>query len=148
MTYALGYQNIAQLYHQYGMDGGDAVLGSVGAMVFLPGVDQRTAEYASKRLGTTTVLQASSVDVHDGAKLDQERSTEVGRALMDAERNPADDQIQTGCGSHQQRAARAPDFPQIGKGGSPATFRARAAISTWQRTESSTARNHGGGRAG
>ncbi len=84
MTYALGYQNIAQLYHQYGMDGGDAVLGSVGAMVFLPGVDQRTAEYASKRLGTTTVLQASSVDVHDGNKLDQERSTEVGRALMDA----------------------------------------------------------------
>jgi type IV secretory pathway TraG/TraD family ATPase VirD4 len=77
MTYALGYQNIAQLYHQYGTDGGDAVLGSVGAMVFLPGVDQRTAEYASKRLGTTTVLQASSVDVHDGNKLDQERSTEV-----------------------------------------------------------------------
>jgi type IV secretory pathway TraG/TraD family ATPase VirD4 len=29
-------------------------------------------------------LQASSVDVHDGNKLDQERSTEVGRALMDA----------------------------------------------------------------
>lgn len=84
MTYALGYQNIAQLYHQYGTDGGDAVLGSVGAMVFLPGVDQRTAEYASKRLGTTTVLQASSVDVHDGNKFDQERSTEVGRALMDA----------------------------------------------------------------
>ncbi|MEO6725930.1 MAG: type IV secretory system conjugative DNA transfer family protein, partial [Blastocatellia bacterium] len=73
MTYALGYQNIAQLYSQYGTDGGDAVLGSVGAMVFLPGVDQRTAEYASRRLGTTTVLQASSVDVHDGNKLDQER---------------------------------------------------------------------------
>lgn len=84
MTYALGYQNIAQLYHQYGTDGGDAVLGSVGAMVFLPGLDQRTAEYASRRLGTTTVLQASSVDVHEGNKLDQERSTEVGRALMDA----------------------------------------------------------------
>lgn len=84
VTYALGYQNIAQLYHQYGAGGGDAVLGSVGAMVFLPGVDQRTAEYASKRLGTTTVLQASSVDIHDGSKLDQERLTEVGRALMDA----------------------------------------------------------------
>src|SRR5262249_24570850 len=25
MTYALGYQNIAQLYHQYGSDGGDAM---------------------------------------------------------------------------------------------------------------------------
>lgn len=84
MTYALGYQNIAQLYHQYGADGGDAVLGSVGAMIFLPGVDQRTAEYASKRLGTTTVLQATSVDVRRGDEFDSERSSEVGRPLMDA----------------------------------------------------------------
>ena len=84
MTYALGYQNIAQLYSQYGTDGGDAVLGSVGAMVFLPGVDQRTAEYASRRLGTTTVLQASLTDVREGNKFDSERTTEVGRPLMDA----------------------------------------------------------------
>jgi len=84
MTYALGYQNIAQLYHQYGADGGDAVLGSVGAMIFLPGVDQRTAEYASKRLGMTTVLQSTSVDVRRGDEFDSERSSEVGRPLMDA----------------------------------------------------------------
>ena len=84
MTYALGYQNIAQLYHQYGADGGDAVFGSVGAMIFLPGVDQRTAEYASKRLGTTTVLQSTSVDVRRGDKFDSERSSEVGRPLRDA----------------------------------------------------------------
>lgn len=84
MTYALGYQNIAQLYHQYGSDGGDAVLGSVGAMIFLPGVDQRTAEYAAKRLGTTTVLQSTSVDVHNGNQFDSERTSEVGRPLMDA----------------------------------------------------------------
>lgn len=84
MTYALGYQNIAQLYSQYGTDGGDAVLGSVGAMVFLPGVDQRTAEYASRRLGTTTVLQSSLSDVHEGNKFDSNRTTEVGRPLMDA----------------------------------------------------------------
>jgi type IV secretory pathway TraG/TraD family ATPase VirD4 len=84
MTYALGYQNIAQLYHQYGTDGGDAVLGSVGAMIFLPGVDQRTAEYASKRLGPTTVFQSTSVDVQKGSQYDSERSSEVGRPLMDA----------------------------------------------------------------
>jgi TraM recognition site of TraD and TraG len=81
MTYALGYQNIAQLYHQYGADGGDAVLGSVGAMIFLPGVDQRTAEYASRRLGTTTVMQSTSVDVRRGEEFDSERSSEVGRPL-------------------------------------------------------------------
>lgn len=84
MTYALGYQNIAQLYHQYGTDGGDAVLGSVGAMIFLPGVDQRTAEYAAKRLGATTVLQSTSVDVKHGDKFDSERTSETGRQLMDA----------------------------------------------------------------
>jgi hypothetical protein len=84
MTYALGYQNIAQLYHQYGTDGGDAVLGSVGAMVFLPGIDHRTADYASKRLGMTTALQAASFDVREGNSLDSERTSEVGRPLMDA----------------------------------------------------------------
>jgi type IV secretory pathway TraG/TraD family ATPase VirD4 len=84
MTYALGYQNIAQGYEQYGADGFDAILGSVGAMIFLPGLDQRTAEYAAKRLGTTTVLQSTSVDVRKGDRFDSERTSEVGRPLMDA----------------------------------------------------------------
>jgi type IV secretory pathway TraG/TraD family ATPase VirD4 len=52
---ALGYQNIGQVYHHYGSDGGDAVLGSIGTMIFLPGLDHRTAEYASKRIGQATV---------------------------------------------------------------------------------------------
>ena len=48
----LACQNIAQFISQYGTDGGDAVLGSVGAMVFLPGVDQRTANrFAPARNG-------------------------------------------------------------------------------------------------
>jgi type IV secretory pathway TraG/TraD family ATPase VirD4 len=81
---ALGYQNIGQVYHHYGSDGGDAVLGSVGTMIFLPGLDHRTAEYASKRIGQATVWQSTSIDVKDGNRFDSERSTEVGRALMDA----------------------------------------------------------------
>jgi type IV secretion system protein VirD4 len=84
MAVALGYQNIGQVYNQYGTDGGDAVLGSVGTMVFLPGLDHRTAEYASKRIGQATVWQSTSVDVKEGTKFDSERTTEVGRALMDA----------------------------------------------------------------
>jgi type IV secretory pathway TraG/TraD family ATPase VirD4 len=55
MAVALGYQNIGQVYHHYGADGGDAVLGSIGTMIFLPGLDHRTAEYASKRIGQATV---------------------------------------------------------------------------------------------
>ncbi|MGH9940135.1 MAG: type IV secretory system conjugative DNA transfer family protein [Blastocatellia bacterium] len=84
MAVALGYQNIGQVYHHYGSDGGDAVLGSIGTMIFLPGLDHRTAEYASKRIGQTTVWQSTSVDVKDGTKFDSERMSEVGRSLMDA----------------------------------------------------------------
>src|SRR5262249_4591829 len=39
---------------------------------------------ASRRLGTTTVLQSSLNDVRDGDRFDSERTTEVGRPLMDA----------------------------------------------------------------
>src|SRR5262245_27060729 len=53
-------------------------------MIFLPGLDHRTAEYASKRIGQATVWQSTSVDVKDGAKFDSERTSEVGRSLMDA----------------------------------------------------------------
>jgi len=52
-------------------------------MIFLPGLDHRTAEYASRRIGQATVWQSTSVDVHEGSKFDSERSSEVGRALMD-----------------------------------------------------------------
>lgn len=84
MSIALGFQNIGQAYHHYGSDGGDAVLGSIGTMIFLPGLDQRTAEYASKRIGQATVWQSTSVDVKEGTKFDSERTTEVGRSLLDA----------------------------------------------------------------
>lgn len=84
MCVALGYQNLGQVYRHYGADGGDAVLGSIGTMVFLPGLDHRTAEYASKRIGQATVWQSTSVDVKEGSRFDSERSTEVGRSLMDA----------------------------------------------------------------
>lgn len=84
MSIALGFQNIGQVYHHYGADGGDAVLGSIGTMVFLPGLDQRTTEYASKRIGQATVWQSTSVDVKEGTKFDSERTTEVGRSLLDA----------------------------------------------------------------
>lgn len=84
MSIALGFQNIGQVYHHYGADGGDAVLGSIGTMVFLPGLDQRTTEYASKRIGQATVWQSTSVDVKEGTKFDSERTSEVGRSLLDA----------------------------------------------------------------
>jgi type IV secretion system protein VirD4 len=79
----LGYQNIGQLYKQYGRDGAQAILGSIGGMIFLPGLDVETAQYASKRVGRTTALQHRSVDA-TGAAFDHEGLTETGRDLIDA----------------------------------------------------------------
>ena len=79
----LGYQNIGQVYKQHGHDGANAILGSVGTMVFLPGLDSETAQYAAKRIGRTTVLQHTSVDA-PGSKFDNERDSETGRDLLDA----------------------------------------------------------------
>jgi hypothetical protein len=79
----LGYQNIGQLYKQHGRDGAQAILGSIGTMVFLPGLDAETAQYAAKRIGRTTVLQHSVVDA-TGDMYDQVRLSETGRDLLDA----------------------------------------------------------------
>jgi type IV secretory pathway TraG/TraD family ATPase VirD4 len=79
----LGYQNIGQLYKQHGHDGANAILGSVGTMVFLPGLDSETAQYAARRIGRTTVLQHTSVDA-PGSTFDNERDSETGRDLLDA----------------------------------------------------------------
>jgi hypothetical protein len=73
-------------------------------MIFLPGVDQRTAEYASKRLGTTTVLQSTSVDVRRGDEFDSARSSEVGRHSVTNARN---DDIAEDRADAQSRARRA-----------------------------------------
>lgn len=52
-------------------------------MVFLPGLDAETAQYAAKRIGRTTVLQHSVVDA-TGDVYDQDRMSETGRDLLDA----------------------------------------------------------------
>jgi type IV secretory pathway TraG/TraD family ATPase VirD4 len=79
----LAYQNLGQVYAQYGRDGGDAVLGSINTMVFLPGLDQRTTEFAARRVGRTTVLQHTTVDA-TGTQNDAERLAETKRDLIDA----------------------------------------------------------------
>ncbi|MCI0390546.1 MAG: type IV secretory system conjugative DNA transfer family protein [Acidobacteria bacterium] len=79
----LGYQNIGQLYKQHGRDGAQAILGSIGTMLFLPGLDSETAQYAAKRIGRATVLQRTSVDA-TGVVYDNERLAETGRDLLDA----------------------------------------------------------------
>jgi type IV secretory pathway TraG/TraD family ATPase VirD4 len=80
----LAYQNLGQVYAQYGRDGGgDAVLGSINTMIFLPGLDQRTTEFAAKRVGRTTVLQHTTIDAV-GVQNDAERLAETRRDLIDS----------------------------------------------------------------
>ncbi|MEP6850417.1 MAG: type IV secretory system conjugative DNA transfer family protein [Acidobacteriota bacterium] len=79
----LGYQDLPQLYDQYGREQANAILGTVMTKIFLPGLDDVTAEYASKQLGDTTIFSKTFQD-YPGKKHDNTRYAEQKRALMHA----------------------------------------------------------------
>lgn len=77
----LGYQDLPQMYDQYGREQANAILGTVMTKIFLPGLDDVTAEYASKQLGDTTIFSKTFQDF-PGKKNDNTRYAEQKRALM------------------------------------------------------------------
>lgn len=77
------FQNIAQLYNFYGHDYADSLLGTLRTKIFLPGIDDRTADYAAKSIGKTTTVGHRVTDAH-GSVNDSVQSQEVGRELLDA----------------------------------------------------------------
>lgn len=79
----LGYQDLPQMYDQYGRERANAILGTVMTKIFLPGLDDVTAEYASKQLGDTTIFSKTFQDF-PGNKNDNTRYAEQKRALMHA----------------------------------------------------------------
>ncbi len=79
----LGYQDLPQMYDQYGKEQANAILGTVMTKIFLPGLDDVTAEYASKQLGETTIYAKTFQDF-PGKKNDNIRYAEQKRALMHA----------------------------------------------------------------
>ena len=79
----LGYQDLPQMYDQYGRERANAILGTVMTKIFLPGLDDVTAEYASKQLGDTTIFSKTFQDF-PGKKNDSTRYAEQRRALMHA----------------------------------------------------------------
>lgn len=79
----LGYQDLPQMYDQYGRERANAILGTVMTKIFLPGLDDVTAEYASKQLGDTTIFSKTFQDF-PGKKNDNTRHAEQKRALMHA----------------------------------------------------------------
>lgn len=79
----LGYQDLPQMYDQYGRERANAILGTVMTKIFLPGLDDVTAEYASKQLGDTTIFSKTFQDF-PGKKHDNTRYAEQKRSLMHA----------------------------------------------------------------
>ena len=77
----LGYQDLPQMYDQYGKEQANAILGTVMTKIFLPGLDDVTAEYASKLIGETTVFGKTFQD-YAGTKNDNIRYSEQKRSLM------------------------------------------------------------------
>jgi len=77
----LGYQDLPQMYDQYGKEQANAILGTVMTKIFLPGLDDVTAEYASKQLGETTIFAKTYQDF-PGKKNDNIRYAEQKRPLM------------------------------------------------------------------
>jgi len=79
----LGYQDLPQMYDQYGRERANAILGTVMTKIFLAGLDDVTAEYAAKQLGDTTIFSKTFQD-YPGKKHDNTRYAEQKRALMHA----------------------------------------------------------------
>lgn len=79
----LGYQDLPQMYDQYGKEQANAILGTIMTKIFLPGLDDVTADYASKQLGETTIFAKTYQDF-PGKKNDNIRYAEQKRALMHA----------------------------------------------------------------
>ena len=77
----LGYQDLPQMYDQYGRERANAILGTIMTKIFLPGLDDVTAEYVSKQLGDTTIFSKTFQD-YPGKKQDNTRYAEQKRALM------------------------------------------------------------------
>lgn len=77
----LGYQDLPQMYDQYGKEQANAILGTVMTKIFLPGLDDVTAEYASKSLGETTIFAKTYQD-YPGKLNDNIRYAEQKRSLM------------------------------------------------------------------
>lgn len=71
------------MYDQYGRERANAILGTVMTKIFLPGLDDVTAEYASKQLGDTTIFSKTFQD-YPGKKNDNTRYAEQRRTLMHA----------------------------------------------------------------
>ena len=76
----LGYQDLPQMYDQYGKEQANAILGTVMTKIFCR-LDDVTAEYASKQLGETTIFAKTYQDF-PGKKNDNIRYAEQKRPLM------------------------------------------------------------------
>src|SRR5258708_27688662 len=77
----LGYQNMPQVQDQYGHDGANAILGSIGTTIALPGLDDATSQFIARRIGQLTTWSRTTIDAH-GTAADTQRASRTGRVLL------------------------------------------------------------------
>ncbi len=77
---AAAFQHLGQIYNHYGPHNGDHVLRSFKTMIFLPGLDQGTIEFAT-RLAGFNVIQHGAIDGRK-KKSKGERLAEAKRVLV------------------------------------------------------------------
>jgi type IV secretory pathway TraG/TraD family ATPase VirD4 len=76
----VAFQQIGQIYDYYGPHGGDAVLRSFKTMVFLPGLDKRTIEFAARLAGFNAIQRVALDDRTKKSK--EERRAEAKRVYL------------------------------------------------------------------
>ena len=101
----VAFQHIGQIYDQYRRHSGDAVLRSFKTMVFLPGLDQRTTEFAARVAGFNAVQHVE--------KIDRRTQKREGDRLAEAKRVEVYEEVLQELGRRKRAIALVGDAPPI-----------------------------------
>ena len=101
----VAFQHIGQIYNHYGPHNGDAVLRSFKTMVFLPGMNQRTTEFAARRAGFNAVQH--------GENIDERTKKRKGERLAEPKRVEMREEVLHELGRHKRAIALVGDAPPI-----------------------------------
>ena len=100
----VAFQDIGQVYDHYGLHDGDAVLRSFKTMVFLPGLDQRTTQFAA-RLADFNAIQHGVID--------ERRMKSKGDRLAETKRVEMYEEVLHELRRHKRAIALVGDAPPI-----------------------------------
>jgi type IV secretory pathway TraG/TraD family ATPase VirD4 len=100
----IALQQIGQIYNHYGPRNGDAALRSFKTLIFLPGLDQRTTEFAARLVALNAVQHA---------EIDERTKKGKGERLAEAKRVEMYEDVLHELGRHNRAIALVGDAPPI-----------------------------------